>query len=303
MKSKIICLILIHLILYCSEAQNAHSFYPFKGFHVGITGQAEFVQKPFFVPQYGDDPIPKGRWTTGWEAGFEFSYHFAKYLGVSAGFNYGTALSYDCAIYWRTIPGFNDGWGTYYENLYLTLQDVEIMFPIKFEFHFPLQKNFFFTAEAGVKLKGITHRLFNGKDATGYYGSKTTVLIRPVPDDDPNVPADQIPYFNYKGTRDISKIHCNLLIGIGLYYKLPYGDLLRFTTGANISFENIVEGYYLYYLGPSWGRFSVKNDFIYTQLSYIHTLGWQKAKKYVKKQEYSFSSKKERRGKILELLK
>jgi len=44
------------------------------------------------------------------------------------------------------------------------------------------------------------------------------------------------------------------------------------------------------------------NDFIYTQLSYIHTLNWQKAKKYLKKNDYSFTTKKERRKKIVEVL-
>jgi len=44
------------------------------------------------------------------------------------------------------------------------------------------------------------------------------------------------------------------------------------------------------------------NDFIYTQLSYIHTLNWQKAKKYLKKNDYSFATKKERRKKIVEVL-
>jgi hypothetical protein len=109
-------------------------------------------------------------------------------------------------------------------------------------------------------------------------------------------------YYSDCGWQNFSKISCNLLLGIGLYYKLPYGDLLRFTTGVNISFNPIIEGYYRYYLTNSYGTFSVKNDFIYTQLSYIHTFNWQKAKKYVKKQEYSFSSKKERIGKIIELL-
>ena len=67
------------------------------------------------------------------------------------------------------------------------MQDIEIMFPIKLEFHYPLHKNLFFTAEAGVKLKVVLIRLFYGKDATGNYRSRQTVLVRPVPDDDPNV--------------------------------------------------------------------------------------------------------------------
>jgi hypothetical protein len=159
------------------------------------------------------------------------------------------------------------------------------MFPVKFEFHYPLHKNLFFTAEAGVKLKGIQHRLFYGKDVTGNYSSGTGVLVRPIPDVDPNVPADQIDYFDYWGERELSKIHCNLLMGIGLYYRLPHGDLLRFTTGINMSFSNIIEGLYEYHLSSGLGTFAVRNDFIYTKLTYINKQNYQKAKKYLKKPE------------------
>ena len=304
MKSTIVCITFGILMLFRSEAQPIPSLHSFKGFHVGVTGQAEFVQKPTFILLNDADPIPIGRWTYGWETGIEFSYHFANYFGVSFGLNYGTALSYDCAIYWRVIPGFNDVWGTAndYSNLGLPMQDSEIMFPIKLEFHYPLFKNLFFTAEAGVKIKGIQHRLSYGKDANGNYRCHQNVLVRPVPDDDPNVPDDQIKYFHYWGEREISKIHCNLIIGLGLYYKLPYGDLLRFTAGINQSFGNIIEGNYHYYLSGGWGKFAVRNDFIYTQLSYIHTLNWQKAKKYLKNNDFSFSSKKERRKTIVDFL-
>jgi hypothetical protein len=308
MKSKIVLIIFTVLMLFRSEAQKPPSLYPFKGFHVGITGQLEFVQKPTFFSPFSlpdvEQHVPKGIWTYGWEAGMEFSYHFAKYFGVSIGINYGTALSYDCAIYWTVIHGFNDVWGTAndYEPLKLAMQDREIMFPIKLEFHFPLYKNLFFTADAGVKIKGIGLRLSYGKNATGNYSSGVGVLIRPIPDDDPNVPSDQIDYFDYWGTRNLSEITCNFLMGLGLYYKLPHGDLLRFTTGVNMSFKNIIEGYYYYHLSYNSGFFAVRNDFIYTQLSYIHTLNYKKAKRYLKKQEYSFASKKERRKKIFEML-
>jgi len=146
MKSKIAIFLIISMISFRLEAQNFPSFYPFKGFHVGVIGQVEFVQKPMFYLINDGDPIPKGTWSYGWETGIEFSYHFAKYLGVSIGINYGTALSYDCAIYWRTIPGFNDGEGTAnnYSPRRSPMQDEEIMFPLKFEFHYPLLRPLFF---------------------------------------------------------------------------------------------------------------------------------------------------------------
>jgi hypothetical protein len=211
----------------------------------------------------------------------EFSYHFAKYFGISAGINYGTALSYSCAIYLRTMPGFHENEANYYETLSIK-KDYEMMFPVKFEFHYPLPKNIFFTAEAGIKVKGFFHWLEYKKSGIEefLYSGGLAYMINPTPSE-PEV----IDYFDYWGTRDVSKIRCELLVGMGLYYKLRYGDLLRFTAGVNLSFKNMVEGTYIYYLSNSFGTFSVKNDFIYTQFSYIHTLNYQKAKKYLKKQE------------------
>jgi len=277
-------LVLILLFLFRSEAQNPPSFYPFKGFHVGITAQVEAVAKPSFFALADIDPVPLGRWTAGWEAGIEFSYHFAKYFGVSVGINYGTALSYDCAIYKRIIPGYNDVWGVAndYEPISLPMQVHELMFPVKFEFHYPLPKNFFFTAEAGIKIKEIDDRLSGNKEE--FYRVGYTILVynsTPLVEE----PSEIIKYFDYWGARDVSKIRCELFIGMGLYYKLRYGDLLRFTAGVNLSFKNIVEGTYYYYLSNSFGTFAAKNDFIYTQFSYIHTLNFKKAKKYLKKQE------------------
>ena len=307
MKKPIAFVVLFLLFKFIAVAQKPLNFYHFKGFHVGITSQVEFIEKPEFIYFMDEDLVPQGRWTCGWETGIEFSYHFAKYFGVSAGINYGTALSYKCAIYMCIIPGFNDKWENAHFSDLSSIQDHEIMFPVKFEFHYPLHKNLFFTAEVGAKIKGFFHWLNYAKEGNNgkfRYSSGVVVLV-PNADNDPNKPMDQIDYFDYWGTRDVSKISCNLSLGIGLYYKFPHGDLLRFTAGINKSFNNILEGEYRYLYFPvrSYGKFFVKNDFIYTQLSYIHTLNWQKAKKYVKKQEYSFSSKKERRGKILEVLK
>ena len=294
-KSLLLFTVAILLLWLHAEAQELPSFYPFKGFHVGVTGQVQYIQKCTFVALIGTDPAPIPIWTYGWEAGVEFSYHFAKYFGISAGINFGTRHSYG-----RYIDGSN-----YSDNPRMNHpkrmidSENDFIFPIKLEFHYPLRKNLFFTAEAGVRIKGVLSRLAYGKNFILRYDNGFYM-------DDRYDPETNIyyikPYYYEYGWTNFSKIRCNLLLGIGLYYKLPYGDLLRFTAGVNMSFNNDYEGYYRYFVTDSYGTFSVKNDFIYTQLSYIHTLKWQKAKKYLKKQEYSFSSKKERREKIFELL-
>jgi len=45
-KKNIAFIVLLLLLGLRVDAQEPHSFYPFKGFHVGITGQVQFVQKP-----------------------------------------------------------------------------------------------------------------------------------------------------------------------------------------------------------------------------------------------------------------
>jgi len=296
-------LLLLSLLLLCAvKAQNNLTFlYPFNGFHIGITGQAEYIQKCSYVYLTGSDPAPKAKWTYGWEAGIEFSYHFAKYFGVATGIHYGTVFSYNAHWYLSAVP-YMGGWkdvNEYDEFPKGATNANEILFPIKMEFHYPLSNRLFFTAEAGAKIKGVSLRMIYGKhyDAIGEY-SRDFAYFHINSDET----IEYIMYYEDWGYRYMSQIHCDLLLGIGLYYKLPYGDLLRFTAGVNVSFKPIIEGYYQYFLTNSYGTFSVKNDFLYTQLSYIHTFNWQKAHIYLKKQEYSFASKKERRKKIVEML-
>jgi hypothetical protein len=294
MKKKGFLLYAAFTLLLChAHAQYFPSFYPFEGFHIGITGQAEFIQPCSYVALSGTDLAPKALWTSGWETGIEFSYHFAKYFGISAGISFGTTVSYNSALYYGTAPAGTEEWwnGVVNENEY----DIaghknyynEIFIPVKLEFHYPVHKDLFFMAEAGIKIKGIFISDYYRHDNRLYSSSSH---IR------------EIHYYNEYWKQNIGKIRGDLLLGLGLYYKLPYGDLLRFTAGVNVSFNNIVEGNYRYILTDSYGTFAVKNDFIYTQLSYIHTFKYEKAKRYVKREGFSFASKKEQRKKIFALL-
>jgi len=302
MKKSILFLILLFLFLFHTQAQKSPPFHPFKGFHIGITGQTEYIQKCSFGYLTGSDPAPKPRWTYGWETGIELSYHFAKYFGVSLGINYGTILSFNHDIFLSTVPDFQGGWKEVnnYDPFLNNVHDCEVLHSFKLEFHYPISKNLFFNTEIGVKIKGMFSKI-NRTLRIGEYRRNTSYLINhPYPSYNNS---KQIMYYEDLGWRNMLDIHCDLLIGVGLYYQLPYRDLLRFNFGVNVSFKPLIEGYYKYCLTDSYGTFSVKNDFIYTQLSYIHTFKFLKAKKYVKKQDWTFSSKKERRKKILEVLK
>jgi len=295
MKKYFVIFVIFTTLLSHLYSQKTSLFYPFKGFHIGIIGQKDFIQKSSFVALSGSDPAPKARWTSGWEAGIEFSYHFGKYFGIVTGINYGTVFSYDKDVFLSTIPNSPDEWVQVneYDQSLLNIRRNELLIPLKLEFHFPMGKNIFFTTETGIKFKGIFERL-RFKD--GAIGSYTTYYYLSYSS------GMNTPYYADWGKRNMGKISCDLLLGLGLYYRMPYGDLLRLTTGVNISFENSIEGYYKYYLTESYGTFVVKNDFVYTQLSYIHTLNYKKAKKYLKNQGTTFSTKKERRKAIIEML-
>jgi hypothetical protein len=113
------------------------------------------------------------------------------------------------------------------------MNNSEVLFPIKLEFHYPISKNLFFNTEIGVKIKGLRPGpTFKWREYGMYYYFEDR-------------------YYEAVGWRDLSKTYCDLLLGLGLYYKLPYGDLLRFNLGVNVSFKPIIEGYYRYYLTDS----------------------------------------------------
>ncbi len=83
----------------------------------------------------------------------------------------------------------------------------------------------------------------------------------------------------------------------GVYFNIRTHEIIGFIPAGKLQTEIEVD-----LIALSVDLFSVKNDFIYTQLSYIHTLNFQKAKRFLKRKEVSFSSKKERRKRILDLL-
>jgi len=284
--------VLFLLLLLQQEAQNTPSFQPFKGFHIGFTGQVEFINRSRFIPFASfnpsiEKPAPKGLMTFGWEAGMEFSYHFAQYFGVSIGINIGTVLTYNYKFFRDKSPYYPFGVWEKASEYERQIYEIGSHFPIKLEFHYPLRSALFFTAEAGVKFKGIFNRMIYGNRKIKTYTHTLSY--------------EETDIFFSRAYRDISKIRCDLLVGLGFYYKFAHGDLLRFIAGINYAFSPDLVGEYMYLIPLSGGNFFVKNDFFYTQISYIHTLNWQKAKRYLKKQEYSFSSKKERREKIYEL--
>jgi hypothetical protein len=307
MKYTKITMLATMLFCICSlSAQNSPKISPFKGFHLGVTYQAELVQKCSMLPLVGDyeyPPIPLN--TYGWELGLEMSYHFAKYFGVSFGLNYGYVFSFGYKYHMTEGLQLYDGYepylskGRYEKFLGETIHKKEWVFPLKLELHFPLCRNLYFTTDIGIKIKGVENSLIYEKGDFGSYEIGVSVQTEPATPDSIIYPAA---FFDILGKQPLYGINIDLVIGAGLYYKLPYGDLLRLTTGVNLAFKDFMSGYYGYWLHDTYGTFSARHNFLYTQLSYIHTFNYKKARNWLKRNNISFSSKKERRRHIYEML-
>ena len=143
------CITFILLVfLSASYGQENRSLFP-DGFHIGITGEGNLAQRMTVVTIGQNYPAPMSDPTLGWQAGLEFSYHFAKYYGVSIGLDYGTEAQ------WSQWRWDGDGWmpigPANARQVFYAFQ-----IPIKAEFHYPiLQSNFFFYGALGVNLINV----------------------------------------------------------------------------------------------------------------------------------------------------
>jgi hypothetical protein len=311
MKHRKIIILAAVLLGTCSlSAQSRPGFSPFRGFHLGATWQGEVVQKCNMTPLAGDyeyPPVPLN--TFGWELGLEISYHFAKYFGVSLGFNYGTAAAWNYKYYmtggltlynyankpYISEAGYDGPIGYGYPK------HRECFFPLKLEFHFPLCRNLYFVSDIGIKIKGLP--LYPEEISTGYSATYSEGFSVKIADSNHNIVS--VEFFEVAGRRyeDDLKVNVDFVIGAGLYYQMPHGDLLRLTMGANLAFKDWISGYYAYWLHDTYGTFSVRHSFIYAQLSYIHTFNYEKARHWLKRNNIIFESKKDKQHYIFEMLK
>ena len=112
------------------------------GWHIGITGEANLAQRMSVIPLVtGDAPAPRAKPRVGGRGGIEFSYHFAKYFGVSIGLDFGTTTQYRIS-YWRAETG---GYSSIFPDYFSNFQ-----MPIKLEFHYPFQNSNFSLFYYGV---------------------------------------------------------------------------------------------------------------------------------------------------------
>ncbi|MDL2312911.1 hypothetical protein LJC68_08560 [Bacteroidales bacterium OttesenSCG-928-B11] len=286
---------LIFLLTFCFvpvlSAQNEMVHQPFKGFNIGLTGQMEMVQKVDFIPVGGEEAPPIAFHAMGWETGLELSYHFARYFGFSLGLNVGTINAMKYSIYMH-FPKFENRMEDRYLPVLELESEFEFVLPLQFEFHYPLRHNFYFTSSIGVKLKG----LYIEKELPSRYSYEHTFWTEE---------GEDVTFFTLDYRRDMAKTEVDLLLNTGVYYRLPYADFLRLTVGINFALNKYASGYYEFYPyeNCSFGFFNMHNNFLYLQFAYIHTFGFMKMKKHVKKSMKPFPSKKERNQYVRELLK
>lgn len=253
--------ILLLCLLFATSifAQTENSYNPFKGFHIGLTTQAELVSPAIFQSASGADYAPTAKPGFGFEGGLEFSYHFANYFGFSAGLDLGTVLVHRANL-WSGVDRFLSNMSDYGYGFIL---------PLKFEFHYPVGKNFWLMSDVGV-------RLIPGAFASSSMGWHAEIL-----DCDGN--HSFVGEYNSQYDYGCKKLFADLAFDMGFYYQLPYGDLLRASVGANLAFQNYAEGSYSLNQNngqvQDQGTLTSRNSFANFQFSYIHTFKRYKSRR------------------------
>lgn len=255
MKKKVFFMLLAGVIFVSYGQNNKRSVFP-DGFHIGITGEGNLAQKMTVVAIGKNYPAPISDPTLGWQAGIEFSYHFAKHYGVSIGFDYGTEAQYrrwrlDSDGYYMPIGPSN---ARYAFN--------KFQIPIKVEFHYPILKSDFFLYSAvGVNLMNVRECVLS--KILGYNPFNLYI------NESGHYPTDA--YRGYLEDRNGDKIRVDLQLNIGFYYRLPYNDLIRFSVLANYATKDTFHGMYEFLqIENAFGSYCYRHNHVGLELAYIH---------------------------------
>ena len=266
MKNKCITIFLLLLCLGCSKQASAQQNIAFSnGFHLGVNVEGNVAEKLSVHRLAGDLPEPKAYPTLGWKAGVEFSYHFCDYFGVSAGLDMGTTSQFAFREYCTEfdMPEILQG-GYFPKKSRDHCHSLQI--PIKLEFHYPIkQSRWSVYGRIGVNLIDVlqaTYYLASGrrqevademcwKIRFGYYDNSDCYQF----------------FFDANGY----KLKVDAQLNLGIYYQLPYRDLLRFGVVANFAFQDKFTGYYTYRLHQNeFGAMSYRHNYMGLEFSYSH---------------------------------
>jgi hypothetical protein len=240
----------------------------FQGIHLGYTGQFDLMMPA----QVTEDPFLYSVPCAGGHAGLEFSYHFARWFGVSAAINYGTTGAL------RLKFGWQEGNPETIKRNYLYGTGLSI--PVKFEFHYPISPKAWAVLDAGVRLRMPWNTFIYGynRDHSALDTEYHLDYVEQLSQDNP-----LILNYNYID-RDI--LNLDILAGVGMYFRLRNNDLLRWNVGLNAALRQFSIGSYvhrIYYATDNMiqpqenefrdilGDFSLRSHHFYAQVAYIHT--------------------------------
>lgn len=256
----------------------------FKGFQLGYVLEADILSKA----KLSNTQYMKAKNSIGGHVGLEFAYHFAKYLGLSAGLEYGTtgALHFHnrndetWITHVNIVPFNNTSYGIYSTGFSM---------PVKFEFHAPVSQKVWVTLSAGVRLRMPWYTFMAGydDDVSSPYSMPGLIL--------PNTTE----YYDHlrlaPEVLDANRFHVDLLANAGFYFRLGYGGLLRWTVGIDLPFRDFASGNYSvridgyngvdHIMPVSYdnGTFRLRSNMFNTQITFIQT--FQKSKRCAEKCE------------------
>ncbi len=250
--------------------QNDNKYYP-NGFHLGVVVEGNMSQNPqvFHVSETMFVPIFKGGF--GWKCGMEFSYNFCNNYAVSIGLDYGTVAQFRRKIFLPLSQYFSGGEDKF-EN-YGQFSYARFQMPVKFEVHVPLKNtNWIFNAFAGVNILNITESIGYAITHTNKYGMYTAQTVSVLEEGTQEI---KNIYNDYMITTDDNKNHISLdmILGLGVSYRLPYNDLIRANFVVNYSFKDKMKGQYSYNKQNSNGHIGYRHNYLGFQVAYIHCFG------------------------------
>ena len=212
--------------------------------------------------------------------GLEFSYHFAKYMGVSAGLTYGTTGAF------RYHAQCDVGDVVPFDNTEYAIYSIGLSMPLKLEFHAPISRKLWVTVAAGVRLRMPWYTFITGYDKSVSSPCSFQGLIFP----------DTVDYYNHLKIApeviDPNRFNIDILADAGLYVQLPHGGLFRWTIGVNCALRDFASGSYSVRIEnensfapqplPSEryenGTFRLRSNIFSTQIAFIQTFQKQKRK-------------------------
>ena len=256
----------------------------FKGFQLGYVLEADILSKA----KLSNTQHIKAKNSIGGRVGLEFAYHFAKYLGLSAGLEYGTTG----ALHFHNRN--DETWITHdnivpFDNTSYGIYSTGFSMPVKFEFHAPVSQKVWVTLSAGVRLRMPWYTFMAGYDNDVSSPNSLPGLIWP----------DTTEYYDHlrlaPEVLDANRFNVDLLANAGFYFRLGYGGLLRWTIGINLPLRDFASGNYSVLLEEydqnlgllprtyDNGTFRSRSNMFNTQITFIQT--FQKSKRCAEKCE------------------